>query len=359
MNRIFFTPGPSELYFTVPDHLRSALKENIGSISHRSSAFQKIYKNCIEELEKLLNIPSDFEILFASSATEIWERSLQNLVSEKADFFVNGSFSEKFYHTGEALLKHTTRHDAENYTWNNKFSKIDYATEFIAIAANETSIGMCTGMNEISTIKKAHPDKVLAIDVVSAIPYYEIDFAHCDMAYFSVQKGFGLPAGLGVWILKKSLIEVAAKKGLEDHISPHRRLSEMHKMAVKNQTTETPNVMAIYLLGKVCEDMNRRGIDQIRIETNYKAAVLNQAIEQSSLLDFLIQEERYRSKTTIVAACKGIEAQSIIDHLKNFGMIIGSGYGNNKNKHIRIANFPAHSKESIEQLADELLNYRK
>ena len=46
----------------------------------------------------------------------------------------------------------------------------------------------------------------------------------------------------------------------------------------------------------------------------------------------------------------------LIEYLKSKQLIIGSGYGDFKDQHIRIANFPAHSKESIEMLVDEMVN---
>ena len=51
MKKIFFTPGPSELFFTVEDHLKKGIKEDIFSISHRGNDFKKIYKNCVENLK--------------------------------------------------------------------------------------------------------------------------------------------------------------------------------------------------------------------------------------------------------------------------------------------------------------------
>ena len=44
----------------------------------------------------------------------------------------------------------------------------------------------------------------------------------------------------------------------------------------------------------------------------------------------------------------------VIEQLAKKGLIIGSGYGKYANEHIRIANFPTHSKEQIEMLADNL-----
>jgi phosphoserine aminotransferase len=87
-----FTPGPSQLYFTVEDHARKAFRDGIPSLSHRSTAFEKISKQATDGLKELLELPQGYHILFTGSATEIWERSIQNLVAESSLHFVNGSF---------------------------------------------------------------------------------------------------------------------------------------------------------------------------------------------------------------------------------------------------------------------------
>jgi phosphoserine aminotransferase len=94
---IDFTPGPSQLYFTVQDHLRKAIRDRIGSLSHRSKEFETIFKEATEGLRELLSIPKGFHVFFAASATEIWERILQNLVNEGSFHLVNGAFSKRFY----------------------------------------------------------------------------------------------------------------------------------------------------------------------------------------------------------------------------------------------------------------------
>ncbi len=73
-----------------------------------------------------------------------------------------------------------------------------------------------------------------------------------------------------------------------------------------------------------------------------------------------ISKAECRSKTTIVAELHDErESEKIHNYLKEKNMIVSTGYGDNKNKHIRIANFPTHSKEQIEMLADALLSYRR
>jgi phosphoserine aminotransferase len=207
---------------------------------------------------------------------------------------------------------------------------------------------MATPPEEITEIKKNNSQAAIMVDMVSALPFYQPDWSNWDSVYFSVQKGFGLPAGLGVWVIRKSMINEV------NGISPHRNLKRMMQLAENHQNPETPNVLGIYLLSKVTGDMLRRGIDNIRIETNYKFALAYHAFSELSFLKPFIQEEKYRSKTTIVAECIDIAPQKIIEHLMKSGIQIGTGYGPFKDSQIRIANFPTHSKEVFELLVDKL-----
>ncbi len=343
MRKVFFTPGPSQLYFTFEDHFRSAMKENIGSISHRSSAFQALFQHTTEQLTELLQIPQGYRLLFVSSATECWERIAQNLISSTSHHFVNGSFGEKFHSVADAFGK------SAHLEWiDESFKPKTVESDLIAITMNETSTGFQHTMDEVKEMRKLNPDALIALDVVSAVPCIEIDFAQVDTSYFSVQKCFGMPAGLGVWILNEQAIDVASET---NHPSYH-SVKELIRMADKNQTPETPNVVGIYLLGKIAEDMNRRGISAIRNETNYKAALLYQTLEAHPLFDPAIRKS-HRSKSTAVANTVG-DSLRAIKFFEALGMHIGSGYGDHKKSQIRIANFPTHSKEQVELLCDSL-----
>ena len=123
-------------------------------------------------------------------------------------------------------------------------------------------------------------------------------------------------------------------------------------MNLKFQTPETPNILGIYLLMKVTEDMIRNGIDNLRRDTNYKSTLIYDTIRKNEKLNCSITNKEIQSKTVIVADTIN-NSQIFIDKLKSKNLIIGKGYGNNDSQ-IRIANFPTHSKESIELLCDEI-----
>lgn len=354
-SKVYFTPGPSELYFTAEAHTREAFKEKVPAISHRSKKFEEIYRSATENLRQLLNLPENYHIFFTGSATEIWERIFQNCVESHSSHLVNGSFSERFYETGLELGKSAEKFSAP-YGKCVTFEEAEISTqsELIALTQNETSTGVAQPLEDIYKFRKKFPEKLIAVDVVSSLPYINMDYKLIDTAFFSVQKGFGLPAGLGVWLVNNRCMEKSANLLSNGNvIGSYHSLPSLLSKGSKNQTPETPNVLGIYLLGKVCEDMLSKGIDQIRRETDYKAAVLYNAVEKNPALESFVTEEKYRSKTVIVANTS-IPSQQIIKKLEEHGLTIGSGYGKFKESQIRIANFPTHSKEQTEKLADLL-----
>ncbi len=350
------TPGPSELYFTAEEHLKTALREKIGSISHRSKQFQEIYRHTATQLRQLLQLPEGYQVFFTSSATEVWERSIQSLVRYESYHLVNGAFSRRFSEISHDLGKNVlTAEVSDGKVVDVNKLLIPETTEMICFTHNETSTGAMQPLEDIYAVRQAFPDKLISVDIVSSTPDVNLDFAQIDMAYFSVQKCFGLPAGLGIWLLnERCLTKAMALEQDGIYAGTYHSVSSLLSKAHVFQTPETPNVMGIYLLGKVAEDMNTKGIDQIRRETAYKAAVLHQAIEKNSQLSHFVEDPLHRSRTVVVAACTNGTNESLIKKLESKGFIVGKGYGKHKEHHLRIANFPTHSKEQIEMIADIL-----
>ena len=349
MKKIFFTPGPSELFHTVSDHLREGIKKDIFSISHRSTEFKKIYESCVHKLKSFLEIPDNYHISFLSSANEIWERVIQNLVIDSSSHLVNGAFSKKFHDFAIINKINVTEYFYDKVEYDVDEIKED---ELVAITLNETSTGIMCDSNKISSIRKKLSNSIIALDCVSGIPSIPFNISDVDTLYFSVQKCFGLPSGLGVWIYNDKCLEKNKKISTKKITGTYHSLENLHKKSEKFQTPETPNVLAIFLLSKVLDDMIKIGKDRIVRETNYKSALLYDTIKNHDLLSESIKNQSIQSKTVVVSNTKK-ESKYFINSLKNKNLIIGKGYGSVQNQ-IRIANFPAHSKESIELLCDEL-----
>jgi len=359
MKNIFFTPGPTQLYPTVQRHFQNGFKGDLGSISHRSEQFQEMYQELVSSLKQLLGIPQDYHIFIVGSGTEAMERTIQNCVEKYSLHFVNGSFSKRFFLIAQDLGKKPIKIDAlsgEGFAIEK--IKIPKRTELICFTQNETSSGVMIPTEDITALAKKYPDKLIAVDIVSSVPYVDLDYKLLDCVFFSVQKGFGLPAGLGIMIVSPRAIQKA--EGLSQKkisIGSYHSFPNLLHYAQKQQTHETPPLLAMYLLERVIKDMQKRGIDKIRSETDQKAKLLYDFLDKQDTVAAFVKERRVRSQTVIVIDIKKAK-KDIKKILAEKGFIVGGGYGENKNTQIRIANFPAHSVQDIRRLIRELKNLR-
>ncbi len=351
MKNIYFTVGPSQVYPKLYKYLTQAMKEDIPSLNHRGAEFKLLFKNTTEGLRKLLNIPSSYKILFVSSALEGMERTVQGCVQKFSFHIVTGSFGKTWANYASSLGKTILKSEIKTGE-GIELTKLDVPieSELICITQNDTSSGVWFPMEDIYALQKKYPEKLIALDVVSSIPYVDIDYKFIDVTFFSVQKGFGLPAGLAVIIISpKTLAKTEALFKKDLNIGSYHSLKHLSEKAIYFQTPETPNVLNIYLLNKVIKDMLKTNLKKIRSETDQKAKVLYNFFDSHKKYTSFIKNIKFRSPTTLVFEVKG-ESETLRKKLAKKGFILGAGYGDNKLNHIRIANFPSHSLKNVKSM---------
>ncbi len=360
---VFFTPGPAQPYPKLKAFMEEAWAEDVLSTSHRGAQFKDIYRRTDLALRALMDVPADWQIVFMGSATEAMERTLQGLVRRRSHHFVNGAFSKKWYEMAWQLGKSPSVHRAgagEGFGEVTLESEGD--AELVCVTLSETSTGVVWPAAELAWLAAAvaargEGQPLVAVDVVSAVPVVPVPWAQADAAFFLVQKAFGLPAGLGVLMLGPRAMERAEELAADgEPVGSYHRLTELAKGGRQFQTPETPNVLAIYLLGRVAEDMLARGIGALRDENAVRAATLYGAVNAHRRLEPFVADEAWRSPTVVVAEVEGGSA-GLHDHLAARGYVPGRGYGELKDRHIRIANFPASTDEEFEAVLEHLAQY--
>lgn len=342
----FFTPGPTALLPSIRGYINEAIDNDLFSISHRSQEFKDIYKNAVIKLKQLMGIPDDYHVFFLGSSTECMERIISNLVIENSFHFVNGAFSKKFYEFSKELNKNSNTMAVEE---GKAFENIIIPeSELICFTHSETSTGVITNMDYIYNAKKNNPNALVVVDITSSAPYVEIDYNKIDAAFFSVQKGFGMPAGLGIMVCNDKCIAKSKEVGINTFHS----IPSLLKKGIEYQTNETPNMLGIYLLGKVCDEMINFGIENIRRDIETKYNIIKGFVDKSKF-EFFVDED-IRSKGIIIL--KTDMPKQVINKMKERGFVIGSGYGDLKESQIRIANFHSQSVEDTKDLVSELSN---
>jgi phosphoserine aminotransferase len=349
---ISFYPGPSKLYPEVPSYLQQACLEGFLSINHRSSEFVELSKNTVSLLKEKLNIPADYTVFYTSSATECWEIIAQSLTRKQSLHIYNGAFGEKWYEYSKKINLNSAGIDFNVEKFPEVKIKIFKETEVLCLTQNETSNGTQLNDATINGFKERFPELLIAIDATSSMAGINLNFTSADIWFASVQKCFGLPAGMALLICSPKAMKRAYQ------INDRRRYNSilfMHDKMKDWQTSYTPNVLNIYLLNKILNQIS--SINETHKLITDRSAKWYEFFSGANKLKALVTNPEVRSNTVI--SVKGDESSmdAIKEAVKKEGFILGNGYGKWAKITFRIANFPAHEEKDIAALKALLANY--
>ena len=352
---ISFYPGPSKVYREVPGYVQDAYDAGLLSANHRSPEFIQVSSATIRLLKDKLQVPDDYMIFFTSSATECWEIISQSLVRESSYHIYNGAFGQKWFQYARQLQPNA---DGFAFDLNEALTtdqiQLPANAELIAITHNETSNGTAVAQQLIAALKQKYPQHLLAVDATSSMAGVALDFGCADIWYASVQKCFGLPAGMAVMVCSPQALARAAEINERSH---YNSLLYMHEMMEKYQTTYTPNVLNIYLLMRVMEKAPNIHETQYLLESRYTAWM--KFFGQREQFRLLVSNEAVRSLTVIPFTADKALIDKIRAEARESGIVLGNGYGQWKEGSLRIANFPALEGWEIERLERFLSAYSK
>lgn len=329
---ISFYPGPSKIYPQIADYLQDAVHEGILSQNHRSQAFMDMFKECIGLFKQKLNIPSDYNVYFTSSATESWEIVAQSFTAKGSLHIYNGAFGQKWFDYSRKIIGDTTFDISFDLEESIPILETDTSKyDVMCITQNETSNATQVDVNLIP-----ESEALIAFDVTSSIGGIELNWTKGDIWLASVQKCLGLPAGLGVMICSPKALKQADLIGERKH---YNSFLFMHENFEKYQTPYTPNVLSIYLLKRVMEQVDN--IEVISKKIKARNQDFCRFIEEETVWQLLIENEAVRSDTVIAIEGVSDAVKQIKQKAKETGITLGNGYGNWKETTFRIANFPA------------------
>jgi len=346
-----FFPGPSQLNANLGQYLQDAVESGILSASHRSKAFDALSAETVALLHDRLAIPADYRIYYTTSATESWEIIPQSLTERGGLHIYTGSFGQKWSEYAQKIRPEST---GLQYAVNDS---IDWANlpltdshELICITQNETSNGTQVNAETIKQIRSLYPELLLAVDVTSSINGISLPFADADIWYGSVQKCFGMPAGLGMLICSPRALARAQSIGDRKH---YNSLLVLEDNMAKFQTTCTPNVLGIYLLNRILT--TSPNVIDLQDTIMKRANQLYQLLDDSTGgISPLVTNSSNRSTTVQAISCEPELMVKLKSEASEAGFLLGNGYGKWKESTFRVANFPAISETAWQQMIDFL-----
>lgn len=298
---------------------------------------------------------NNYRVFYLDSASQAWHSIICNIVAESSFHFINEAFSGKFAKASQLLGK-----NMENMLvdWGKQqnFNEVKdlNSHELVTVCANETSTGVKLSPIDLQQLRQKTKQTLLAVDITSCAGAVDLPIQVADLWYFSVQKCFGLPAGLGVLIVSPQAYERSLQRSkAKKNMAGLWQWSELEKpMVEKNhQTLQTPNVLNIYLLAQQCKRWNNAGgLKRIVVNTETKMALLSAWVAAHPELEFFVEDSEHRSSTVLTVTAKPETITAMKARAQAADLVLGSGYGKTKTEVFRVANFPSIGKNEIKQL---------
>ena len=349
---ITFYPGPSKVYPELAQYIQEAFDSGLISANHRSEAFMQMLGDTISLLKQKLEVPADYEVYFVSSATECWEIIAQSVISESSFHYYNGAFGEKWREYTQKLNVNAAGQffDPEELPDVEAFAGLT-GKEIVCLTHNETSNGTALPASFLHGLR-SKISNIIAVDATSSMAGVILPWFSADIWYASVQKCFGLPAGMGVMMVSPRAVEAAMQIGERGH---YNSLLFIRDNFVKNQTPYTPNTLGIYLMNKAMQQVPP--ISEVASKTVERADNWYQFLPENGY-ELLVNDAAVRSETVIAVKDTKEQIAAIKKAAKVAGIVLGNGYGRDKDISFRIANFPAIADDEISTLKAFLKSFR-
>lgn len=331
-----FAVGPSQVYPQIAHYYQDAFALNLPAESHRGKLFMEVFGKAVSGIREKLSVPADYGIFFTGSATECWEMLSQAFAHEGAFHAYSGSFGEKWFEYGHGVAPQSEafRFDADDNTFAIP-AHIQGKPGLIALTLNETSNGSALPETLLPKIRQAHPNPIIAVDTTSIMAGIDLSWREADIWFASVQKCFGMPAGLAVMIVSPRAQEMAQmlERPFYNSITTHLKFAEI------NQTPFTPNMLGIYALSRLMADVPPIGKVQARLKA--RSAELYSWLDAQPHLRPLVQRVENRSPTVIAVQVTADALTRYQEAARAGGYELGRGYGTWRETTFRLANFPA------------------
>ena len=242
---------------------------SVMELSHRSAEFKEIIEGAEDALRRLLNIPSNYKVLFLQGgATMQFSAVPINLLSahKSADYVVSGQFSKKACDEakkyGDIVIAASSGGASPPYSTIPETKRADFRpdADYVHICYNNTIYG--TKFHYI-------PDTgniPLVADMTSCLCSEPIDVSKFGLIYAGAQVNIA-PAGLTIVIIRNDLIGDAEQS--TPAMLDYRLLSESESLY------NTPPVYNIYMAKLTLEWMlSVGGLEEMKRRNERKASLL-------------------------------------------------------------------------------------
>jgi alanine-glyoxylate transaminase / serine-glyoxylate transaminase / serine-pyruvate transaminase len=324
-------PGPTN----VPDRILRAMHR--AQEDHRSSAHPALTKGILERLPRILRQEHGQCFVFPSSGTGMWEAALVNTQDPGARLLAIrfGQFSHLFIQTARNLGFNV---DVIEVPWGEaapphaveEALRADTAHEIkgVLLVHNETATGVTSDVAAVrAAIDAAKHPALLYVDGVSSIASLDFRFDEwqVDCAITGSQKGFMMPAGLGILGVSKRALP------LMDTVKSNRSYFDLRPMRDQNARGYFPYTPALSLLFGLDESLTmllEEGMDEVAARHRRLAAGVRAAVTAWGLQQVAKRPAIASNTVTGIFAPDGVDSARILDvAFRKHNLSLGAGLG--------------------------------
>ena len=358
MARVYnFSAGPSVLPEWVLKKAQEQMLEygcsgqSVMEMSHRSSEYEAIIKDCEARLRRLMNIPENYKVLFLQGGASLQFAMIPlNLctTNKKVNAINTGVWSKKAIAEIKKLadVKVVATSEDKTFSYIPTVTKnmFDEDAAYVHICQNNTIYG--TKYPELPDTGNVP----LVADLSSCILSEPVDVAKYGIIFAGAQKNMG-PAGLTVVIIRDDLIGNVDEK-LPTMLN--------YKTFVDNDSMfNTPPTYAIYICDLVLTWLEEQigGLEKMKEINEKKANLLYDYLDQSELFKPTVQKP-YRSLMNVpfVTGDKDKDAE-FIKAAKEAGFVNIKGHRSVGGMRASIYN--AMPMEGVEKLVEFMKEFEK
>jgi len=335
-----FVPGPTN----TPDRILRAM--HVPMEDHRSSSFPDLTNPIFRDLRKIFKTESGVPFVFPGTGTGGWESALVNTLSpgDKVLSFRYGQFSHLWIDMMQRLGLEVTAIDVE---WGEgappeKIQELlakDTRHEFKAVCVvhNETATGVTS---DIGAVRKAidaakHP-ALLFVDSVSGLASidFRMDEWKVDITVTGSQKGFMLPAGLGIVCVSPRALELGKTARLPRCYWSY---EDMVKANATGYFPYTPSIPMLYGLRESLAILLEEGIENVFVRHHRLAEGCRRAVTAWGL-SLCAKAPKWHSDTvSAIMVPTGFNGADVIDvAYRRYNFALGAGLNKVAGKLFRI-----------------------
>ena len=312
MSRVYnFSAGPAVLPEEVLKEAQEEMLDYRGcgmsvmEMSHRSKMFDDIIHEAEADLRELLNIPSNYKVLFLQGGASLQFAQIpMNLMKNRvADYIVTGQWAKKAWQEAQKYGKANKIASSEDKT----FSYIPDCSD-LPISPDADYVYICENNTIYGTKYKKLPNtkgKLLVSDVSSCFLSEPIDVEKYGIVYGGVQKNIG-PAGMVISIVREDLIT-------DDVLEGTPTMMKFKTQADAGSLYNTPNCYCIYICGKVFKWLKKMGgLAAMKERNEKKAQLLYDYLDSSRLFrGTVVKEDRSLMNVPFVTGDKELDARFV------------------------------------------------